>query len=114
MSSADPKMHRMRTLTAMFLFCTLGASAETHHLLSTPKTVVWGYYDAATPPVLRVRSGDTVEIRTSMIASPEMLENAGLPSNQIEPSLRDIYRDVKDRGPGPHILTGPVYVEGAE
>jgi acetamidase/formamidase len=66
------------------------------------------------PPVLRVRSGDTVEIRTSMISSPEMLEEAGLPASQIEPSLRDIYREVKERGPGPHILTGPVYIEGAE
>jgi acetamidase/formamidase len=27
---------------------------------------------------------------------------------------RAIYRDVKDRGPGPHILTGPVAVKGAE
>ena len=90
-----------------------GLSAS-HQLTSTPKTVVWGYYDASTPPVLRIRSGDTVEIRSSMIAGPEMLQNAGLPSDQIEQSLRDIYREVTDRGPGPHILTGPIYVEGAE
>ena len=104
----------LRILMSALVACAIGADAETHRLTSTPKTVVWGYYDAKTPPVLRVKSGDTVEIRSSMIASPEMLEGAGVPSNQIEESLRDIYREVKDRGPGPHILTGPVYVEGAE
>ena len=29
-----------------------------HHLKPTPKTVAWGYYDASTPPVLRIKSGD--------------------------------------------------------
>lgn len=32
----------------------------------------------------------------------------------VQPSLRTIVDTVKDRGPGGHILTGPVYVEGAE
>jgi len=104
----------LRNLLVLLAACAVISLAETHRLTSTPKTVVWGYYDAATPPVLRVRSGDTVEIRTSMIASPEMLEQAGVAANDIEPSLRDIYRDVKDRGAGPHILTGPVYIENAE
>src|SRR5579864_611403 len=104
----------LRNLLVLLAACAVISLAETHRLTSTPKTVVWGYYDAATPPVLRVRSGDTVEIRTSMIASPEMLEQAGVAANDIEPSLRDIYRDVKDRGAGPHILTGPVYIESAE
>ena len=85
-----------------------------HRLTSTPGTVVFGYYDAATPPVLRIQPGDRVEITTSMIASPRMLEEAGLPPDQIKPSLRDIHSQVTDRGPGPHILTGPVYIETAE
>src|SRR6266581_3527728 len=29
-----------------------------HHLKATPKTVHWGYFDAALAPVLRVKSGD--------------------------------------------------------
>jgi len=33
-------------------------------LKATPKTVAWGYYDAKATPVLRVKSGDTVEIQT--------------------------------------------------
>ena len=85
-----------------------------HRLTSTPGTVVFGYYDAATPPVLRIQPGDRVKLTTSMIASPRMLEEAGLPPDQIKPSLRDIHSQVTDRGPGPHILTGPIYIETAE
>jgi acetamidase/formamidase len=103
----------LRNLTVLLL-STLCAQAQTHRLLATPKTVHWGYYSAATPPVLRVRSGDTVEIHSSMIAGPEMLQRIGLPADQIEPGLREIHSTVKDRGPGPHILTGPVFVEGAD
>jgi acetamidase/formamidase len=86
----------------------------TYTLKPTPKTVAWGYYDAKTPPVLRVKSGDTVEIQTLITSSPERLEKAGVPREQVEQSLRDIYDQVKDKGPGGHILTGPIYVEGAE
>ena len=88
--------------------------AEHHTLLSTPKTVHWGYYDAAQAPVLHVHSGDTVEIRTAMIDTPEALERSGVAPEQIDRASREIHRAIKDRGPGPHILTGPVFVEGAE
>src|SRR2546421_4375153 len=86
----------------------------THTLKPTPKTVAWGYYDAKAAPVLRVKSGDTVEIQTLITNSPKRLEDAGLPPDQVEQSLRDITEQVKDKGPGGHILTGPVYIEGAE
>src|SRR5439155_16785502 len=76
--------------------------------------VVWGYYSASAPPVLRVRSGDTVEIETLITNSPARLEAAGVATDQIEPALRAIYKEVTDKGPGGHILTGPVYIEGAE
>lgn len=33
-----------------------------HRLLPTPQTITWGYFDARTPPVLRIRSGDVVEM----------------------------------------------------
>src|SRR6201984_3037950 len=83
-------------------------------LKPTPKTVAWGYYDAKAAPVLRIQSGDTVEIQTLLTNSPNGLERAGLPPEQVEQSLRDIYDQVKDKGPGGHILTGPIYVDGAE
>src|SRR5579863_6411721 len=90
-----------------------GAPA-TYQLKATPKTVAWGYYDAKAAPVLRVKSGDTVEIQTLITNSPKRLEDAGLPPDQVEQSLRDITDQEKDKGPGPHILTGPIYVEDAQ
>src|SRR5262249_41086802 len=83
-------------------------------LKATPKTVAWGYYDSAAQPVLRIKSGDTVEVHTLITNSPTGLQLAGVPAEQVESALRDIHREVKDRGPGGHILTGPIYVEGAE
>jgi acetamidase/formamidase len=90
-----------------------GAS-EKYSLKPGPKTIVFGYYSAKAEPVLRIKSGDTVEIGTEITSDPEELEKAGVPAAQVETSLRDIFREVKDRGPGGHVLTGPVYVDGAE
>jgi acetamidase/formamidase len=84
-----------------------------HHLEPSPTTVAWGYYDAKAAPVLRVASGDTVEIHTLITSSPTRLEAAGVAPAQVEQALRDIYAQVATHGPGGHILTGPVYVEGA-
>jgi len=80
----------------------------------TPKTIEWGYYDATVPPVLRIRSGDTVEIHTLITSSPQRLEDAGIPPNQVEQPLRDIFQQVTIKGPGPHILTGPIYIQDAQ
>src|SRR5882762_5949206 len=93
---------------------SLSAQQATYTLKATPKTVAWGYYDAKAAPVLRVKSGDTVKIQTLITNSPKRLEDAGLPPDQVEQSLRDITDQVKDKGPGGHILTGPIYIEGAE
>src|SRR4026208_683097 len=98
----------------LLLAAATSAIAEQHTLASSPKTVHWGYYDAKQAPVLRVRSGDTVEIRTAMIDPPEALERGGIASGQIDAGSREIHREIKDRGAGPHVLTGPIFVEGAE
>ena len=90
------------------------AAAEPVVLKPSPKTVAWGYYDASTPPVLRVKSGDTIEIHTLITSSPARLEAAGLPPADVEAPLREIHKEVTNKGPGGHILTGPVFVEGAE
>ena len=112
------------------VFCLLAASVilmgsassaqqaktpKAYSLKPTPKTVAWGYYDASTPPVLRVQSGDTVEVQTLPAGvSPAQLEAAGVPAEQVEQSFRDIWKEVTNKGPGGHILTGPIYVEGAQ
>jgi len=90
------------------------AAPRTFTLEATPKTVAWGYYDAAASPVLRIHSGDTVVFDTVLTNSPAGLERAGVPPAQVEQNLRDIYAQVTNRGPGGHVLDGPVYIEGAE
>src|SRR5438105_15822733 len=73
--------------------------APAYSLKPTPQTVAWGYYDAKAAPVLRVKSGDTVEIQTLITNSPNRLEDAGLPQEQVEQSLRDITDQVKYKEP---------------
>jgi len=101
-------------LVCSFLAQQAHAQQATYTLKATPKTVAWGYYDAKAVPVLRVKSGDTVEISTVLTNNPKRLEAAGVPPDQVEQSLRDIENEVKDKGPGGHVLTGPIYIEGAE
>jgi acetamidase/formamidase len=91
-----------------------GQQPKTHVLKPTPKTIVWGYYDAASKPVLKIKSGDTVEIQTLLAVSPTALKNALLPANEVEQALQDITNEVKDKGPGGHMLSGPIFIEGAE
>jgi acetamidase/formamidase len=102
----------------LLLFCLIGGSqaslAADYELKASPSTVVWGYYSASAKPVLRVHSGDTVRIETVSTGSPARFEAAGLPANQIPDSFRAIYDQVQDRGPGTHILTGPVFIEEAQ
>jgi acetamidase/formamidase len=90
------------------------AGTKTHRLEVTPSTVAYGYYWSEAKPVLRIASGDILDVDTLLTSTPERLEKAGVPAADIQPSLRAIVEKVKDRGPGGHILTGPVYVEGAE
>jgi hypothetical protein len=88
---------------------------QTYHLKPSPQTVAWGYFDSKSPPALRVHSGDTVEIQTLLAsAGPEQLEDAGLPPEKVEQSLREIFQKVTDNAPGAAILTGPISVEDAK
>jgi hypothetical protein len=87
---------------------------KTHRLEATPATVAYGFYDAAAKPVLRIASGDIIDVDTLLTSTPPRLERAGVKPEDIQPSLRAIVDGVKDKGPGGHILTGPVYVEGAK
>jgi acetamidase/formamidase len=105
----------------MILACSLAdrsapAQEPTRHsLMPTPENVAWGYYWSEAKPVLRVKSGDIVEMRTLLTNSPQGLERMGAAPEEVEQYLRDVYERVprEARGPGGHILTGPVYVEGA-
>jgi acetamidase/formamidase len=109
--------HSLLVAWAIGLNLGLGADQQVqsnHRLLPTPKTITWGYFDARTSPVLRIRSGDVVEIESLVAFTVEGLEAAGLRREQIQSALLEIDREVKDRGNVPHILTGPIWVESAE
>jgi acetamidase/formamidase len=95
---------------------TIGSAAAAEHMLMpSPQTVAIGNFNAATKPVLTIDSGDTVVIETAAAMEPAEIEQSGVVSASAVPQyVRDIYREVKDRGPGPHILTGPIYVNGAQ
>lgn len=90
------------------------ANAETYDLPASPTTVAWGHYDPKAKPVLTIKSGDRVVMHTLITSSPDRLEGAGVAPKDVEQSLRDITARVTDKGPGGHILTGPIAIEGAE
>lgn len=90
--------------------------AKTHDLPATPQTVAWGHYDATSKPVLTIESGDTVVVHTLLTNSPTGLEKAGVAPADVEPALRAVYAGVPatERGPGGHVLSGPIAITGAE
>ena len=101
----------MGARTFLFVARADGQTAQT--LKPTPSTVAWGYYDAQAKPVLRVKSGDTVEIQTLITNSPKRLEEAGVPPNQVEQSLGDI-TELADGNKGVHMmLPKSIFVSGA-
>jgi acetamidase/formamidase len=90
-----------------------GSAADPFILNPSATTVAWGNYWSEMPPVLRIHAGDYVKVHTLLTSTPERLEGAGLPPGQVEKELREV-QSVKDRGPGGHVLTGPIYIEEAE
>jgi acetamidase/formamidase len=95
---------------------SLQAAPKTHRLEITPSTVAYGYYWSDAQPVLRIASGDIVDVDTLLTNTPQGLQRAGVADEKIQPSLRAVVEEVTGdrRGPGGHILTGPIYVEGAQ
>ena len=99
--------------TAALCLAALTAQAAEHQLKATPETVAVGYYWSEAKPVLKIQSGDTVEIET-VSGSASRLAELGVPQDQIPPAIEAIRKAAIERGPGGHTLTGPVYIEGAE
>jgi acetamidase/formamidase len=84
-----------------------GTAAGTHHVLAaTKETVQWGWLDPNEPPKLTVESGDTVSVETWYHSLDEI--HPGVPMDEIV-KLR-----LANPGGGPHSVTGPIFVKGAE
>ena len=77
-----------------------------HLLPATLETTQWGWFNNAQPPVLRINSGDTVVMETMMHS-----HNQVIPGTTIE-QIKKLRTDFPGRGP--HTLTGPICIEGAE
>ena len=105
-----------RVLSVLLLCASLGSAHAQQTLPVTPKTIAWGYYWSQAKPVLTVHSGDTVRVNTlSTCGSPERLKAGGVRAEDIPQAVTDIYamKD-PDKGPGGHILTGPIAIAEAE
>lgn len=89
---------------------------KTHRLEATPATVAYGYYWSDAKPALRIASGDIIDVDTLLTNTPAGLKKAGVPDEKIQESLKTVVAEVVGdrKGPGGHILTGPVFVEDAE
>ncbi|HET7189155.1 MAG TPA: hypothetical protein VFI52_13460, partial [Gemmatimonadaceae bacterium] len=108
--------------TKAFLALMLGASSAAaqsrtvHRLEATPATVAYGFYWSEAKPALRIHSGDLVDVETMLTNTPTGLERIGVKPADVPQHLRDIVtQDTGSlKGPGGHILTGPIYVEEAD
>src|SRR4051812_38820651 len=104
-------------LTALVPILASASNAQiVHQLPATPTTVAYGYYWSEAKPAIHVKSGDIVDVETMLTNTPTGLERLGVKPADIPQSLRDIVaQDTGSlRGPGGHILTGPIYVDGAD
>lgn len=113
------------------LFDQAVASNNHHHLPANDKTVHWGYFSRALPPVLEVSSGDHVTIE--VVTQHANDDSARMVKD--DPGIESIYhwtstaKNVDRRGAGPmdatifgrgpgegfgvHIMTGPIFIKDA-
>ena len=112
------KLHTIALALATGALLTAGAAfaqsvtlaskypGKVHLLPATLETTQWGWFDNAQPPVLTIDSGDTVVMETMMHS-----HNQVVPGKTIE-DIKKLRTD--NPGRGPHTLTGPIFVNGAE
>lgn len=81
-----------------------------HRLDATPATIHWGYFSPEIAPALTVRSGDLIQAQA-------VTHHAGdAPDLMMDAAIHRIFTEVPpdSRAPGVHIMTGPIFIEGAE
>jgi acetamidase/formamidase len=93
--------------------------AQTVSLPSRPETVIRGEINNFRAPVLRIKSGQTVVIDTishagAVADAVGYFKAGGIPAEQVLQDVIDIGKVSAQAGFGGHVLTGPIYVEGAE
>ena len=112
---------RVGALASLLGFLPFSAAAADHHLRSIPANMVWGYFSADTPAVMMIKSGESVEIDTVSLggisdANPEQFfidHGLSLDDPAVKESIA-IKKEVKSLGIKGHMMTGPIFIEGAE
>ena len=98
-------------------------SATQHYIQSTPENVIWGkLFVSEDEPILNVKSGDIVTIETishegilpDQGDTVEFFTNAGIDEADILPDQLAVKEQIERTAPGPHVITGPIFIEGAE
>lgn len=123
-------MHRLRLVRLALATASLTALAGAaraqsikpdYHLGAKPENMIWGYFSAETPPVLKIKNGQIVEVDTTDLTgisaeNPEkFFKDNGLSLDL--PGVKDliaIKKEVKPTGIRGHMMTGPIYIEDAE
>src|SRR6266481_5104705 len=95
---AQPKSEDKKEMTK--------SGGKQHRLAAALETVQWGWLDPKEPPKLTVDSGDVVSVETMMHSHDKV--KPGITMDEIV-ALRKA-----NPGGGPHSMTGPIYVNGAE
>ena len=130
----DAKKRRLdmrRTLLAVAALFLVGSQGpitlerqNEHFVPSRPDTLSWGWFPIDAPPVLTIQSGETVRIDTlshagaTQDAHPETsLAELGVAPDEILQDVLDFWASRSDRprdGRSGHVITGPIYIDGAE
>jgi acetamidase/formamidase len=110
------KSARLRAVEGIVVAVCLAPSGvwaqTTHYIKAGPETVQWGFFDASQRPVLSITSGDIVDVET-VLDGADFMRSTGISEDLIRPEMKEIDAKVKDRGPGGHVLVGPIQIEGA-
>jgi acetamidase/formamidase len=112
-------------MSRFFLQSGIGPIPGDHYLTSKPEEIQWGWLpNRDSAPALKVPSGATVTIDT--VSHEGLMEDQGsdpvaylaqfgVGSEQVLNDAQSIAREVsRDPEDGPHVVTGPIAVEGAE
>lgn len=98
-------------------------TGQVYEVKSTPDHVIWGeLFKPDSEPILTIRSGDQIMLETvsheGILADQgdtvEFLTGQGIKEEDILPDQLLVKANVEKTGPGPHVITGPIYVEDAE
>jgi acetamidase/formamidase len=101
-------------IAASLGFTVRSVDAAEYTLMPSPQTVHIGHFSPMLKPILTIESGDIVTIETATQLDPADVDKSGVvPPSVVPDYVRTIFREVKDRGPGFHILTGPILIKDA-